>query len=93
MSVMGSIQGADDEDENPKLSSAPKPAASPRSNANPEALDFIRHEFLNDLDCSPRIEVTDWEASFMSSNLRRKTFSPAQRNIIDKMRKKYDDKL
>lgn len=58
-----------------------------------EAMDFLRHEFLNDLDLSMKVSVSDWEASFIDSNMRRKSFSLKQREIIDKMRKKYEDKL
>ena len=52
----------------------------------------IYHEFLNDLDMSS-IEVTDWEAQFIESNLHRKTFSPAQILIIKKLIKKYESKM
>jgi len=58
-----------------------------------EALDKLRSDFLSDLDDSAVIEISEWEADFLESNLSRKSFSDGQRKIIDKMRKKYDHKL
>ncbi len=34
-------------------------------------------------------ELTPWERSFVTSNYDRKTFSPAQREIINKLAMKY----
>jgi hypothetical protein len=37
--------------------------------------------------------VSDWEAKFIESNLDKTQFSPKQRQIIDDMRVKYEDRL
>ena len=68
-----------------------KPA--PTTPLQDEALDKIRADFLQDLDLSTTIEVSDFEADFLSSNLSRKSFSPGQRKVIDKMRKKFERHL
>jgi len=56
-------------------------------------MDTLRNNFLQDLDDSTTIEISDWEADFLSSNLSRKHFSDGQRKSIDKMRKKYENRL
>ena len=52
-----------------------------------------RREFLNDLDNSHRVEVTDWEAEFLESTMEQRSFSPKQRVVIDRMIDKYDRHL
>lgn len=64
-------------------------------NANP-VTDQLRAEFLLALDASPEVTVTDWEAGFIESFLKRPdartaTFSPKERKIIDALRDKYGD--
>lgn len=58
-----------------------------------EALDKLRSDFLSDLDDSVTIEISEWEADFLESNLSRKAFSDGQRKVVDKLRKKYENKL
>jgi len=65
----------------------------PRTPLQEEALDKIRADFLQDLDDSVTVEVDDFEADFLKSNLRRKSFSPGQRRVIDKMRRKFERRL
>ena len=59
----------------------------------PALTDSDRVRFLHDLDKSERVEVTDWEAKFIESNLDQEMFSPKQREIIDRMMRQYDQKL
>ena len=59
--------------------------------------DRVRADFLFDLD-EAAVEVSDWEAEFIESNLRyeettRVWFSDKQRLVIDKMMDKYESKL
>lgn len=57
-----------------------------------------RLEFIRALDNSG-VEVSDWEAQFIDSTLRRAerydvlTFTQAQCDSIDKMVEKYEDEL
>lgn len=46
-------------------------------------------DILKELDES-EIEVTDWEARFIESNLDARTFSRKQKEIITKMWRKYE---
>lgn len=45
-------------------------------------------DFLRCLDDAP-FECTDWEAEFLETNLGRTTFTPAQRQSIERMMNKY----
>lgn len=49
--------------------------------------------FLQALDDSTRVEVSDWEAQFISSNLTRDRFSYKQREIIMHLIEKYGQKI
>ena len=100
MAFSGSIDG--DDDYSPDSLSQPKKASrrpyvlktgKTTTPLGQEAMDSLRHDFLEDLDDSLIIQVSDWEAGFMESNLSRKHFSEGQRKIIDKMRKKYEGRL
>jgi hypothetical protein len=51
--------------------------------------DADRVWFLKDLDNSAWVEVSDWEANFIESNLDETRFTPNQRKIIDQMIQKY----
>ena len=54
--------------------------------------DDIRANFLAALDRAG-VNVSDFEASFLESNLARFNFSPKQRVAIDKMMARYADKI
>lgn len=50
--------------------------------------------FLDALDDAWRdVAITDWESSFLESNVDRKTFTPAQRASIDRMIEKYGERI
>ena len=51
--------------------------------------------FLKDLDNARNVVLTDWEAKFISDNLlsERTLFSPAQKNVIRKLKEKYQARL
>jgi len=50
--------------------------------------------FLAALDrAAHEVEVSDWEASFIESNLSSFSFSPKQRLIIEKMIDKYAKRI
>lgn len=51
----------------------------------------LRH-FLEMLDASD-VNVTDWEATFIESNLQREHFSAKQREIVMKMIEKYGQRV
>jgi len=51
----------------------------------------LRH-FLEMLDASD-VNVTDWEANFIESNLQRDHFSAKQREIVMKMIEKYGQRI
>lgn len=55
--------------------------------------DEIYAEFIQILDDADHIDLTDWETDFIESNFSRKTFSPKQREVLEKMRKKYEDRI
>lgn len=55
--------------------------------------DLDRAEFLQDLDDSGTIEVTDWEARFIESNLGVFSFTPKQRETIAGLMTKYARRL
>ena len=55
--------------------------------------DERRRAFLDALDESDRVEVTEWEEKFLDSNVGHETFSPAQRDVIDKMVIRYGGKI
>lgn len=54
-------------------------------------------EFLKDLDDSPDINITDWEAKFLENILDKESaggriyLSPKQIDVIHDMQKKYED--
>ena len=54
--------------------------------------DEVRRSFLDSLDESEAGE-TDWEANFLDSTMERETFSPKQREVIDRMIEKYGDRV
>ena len=49
--------------------------------------------FLEALDNSDDIEVTNWEAGFIEDNLGVDSFTPAQKTVIGRMIEKYGHKL
>lgn len=49
-------------------------------------------EFLKMLDNSD-VNVSDWEAQFIESNLSREHFSPKQREIVMKLMEKYGQRI
>jgi hypothetical protein len=55
--------------------------------------DARRKAFLSAVDESDRVDVDDYEAKFLDSNLGRENFTPKQRDFIDKMVIRYGDKL
>lgn len=56
--------------------------------------DDARADFLKRLDdAADEVNVTDWEAQFIESNLERQHFSPKQREVIDRLVEKYEDRL
>jgi hypothetical protein len=56
--------------------------------------DRERVQFLRKLDDSTTIEVTDWEAQFISDFLERpRPFTAAQRTAVDVMIGKYGGRL
>ncbi len=54
--------------------------------------DRQRRDFLEQLD-NAEMEVTDWEARFLESNLGRDFFSDAQRQVIDQMMERYGERI
>lgn len=58
----------------------------------PDPLDVHRREFISDLD-DATFDITNWEAEFLESVLGKDTFSPKQREVIDNLRRKYENKL
>jgi hypothetical protein len=58
------------------------------------AKDDTYANFLLALDrAADSVEVTDWEAQFVESNLDRFSFSPKQRASIDRLMEKYAEKI
>lgn len=55
--------------------------------------DDRRRSFLDALDESEEITVTDYEADFLERNIDRQRFTPAQRNVIDRMIARYGRRL
>ena len=55
--------------------------------------DSIRRSFLDALDDAENINVSDWEARFIETNVFTMSFSEAQREAIDKMIFKYGKRL
>ncbi len=50
--------------------------------------------FLDALDQSDRIEVSDWDASFIESNMDRQTFTePQRKKVIARMICEYGHKV
>lgn len=49
-------------------------------------------DYLKELD-NADLELTQWEADFIDSCLRRESFSPKQREVIRKLYVKYGDDL
>lgn len=54
--------------------------------------DEQRVDFLQTLD-NADVEVTDWEAKFISSNLDAISFTPRQREIIREMINRYGKRI
>ena len=52
--------------------------------------DAERERYLRDLDDSD-YEVSDWEASFVSSCIGREYFTPKQRQVIESLMEKYPE--
>lgn len=50
-------------------------------------------DFLKALDNAKDIEVDDWDAGFIGTNLNRTSFSPKQRAIIERMIERYGSRL
>ena len=61
------------------------------ANTNPETASL--RDFLRQLDDSDKVEVTDWEAGFIESNLDRESFSYDQRERIVKLILKYGTRI
>lgn len=55
--------------------------------------DEIYAEFIQLLDDADHINLTDWETQFIESNFTRTTFSEKQREVLEKMRKKYESRI
>ena len=55
--------------------------------------DQTRADFLEALDLSDAVEVSEWEAQFIESNLGRTAFTDKQREVIDRMHRKYADAI
>lgn len=55
--------------------------------------DEIYAEFIQLLDDADHINLTDWEIDFIESNFSRTTFSEKQREVLEKMRKKYESRI
>jgi hypothetical protein len=55
--------------------------------------DSKRREFLDALDASDDIDVSDWEAKFLDSTLFDTSFTDAQRDAIDRMILRYRKRL
>lgn len=55
--------------------------------------DKERADFLSQLDESIDVDVTDWEADFINSNLGADSFTDGQRTVIDRLIDKYRTKL
>lgn len=55
--------------------------------------DEIYAEFIYLLDDADHINLTDWETDFIESNFSRTTFSEKQREVLEKMRKKYESRI
>jgi hypothetical protein len=49
--------------------------------------------YLNELDSNRNVRLSDWEATFVGSNLGRTSFTPAQRRVITDLVRKYGDDL
>lgn len=49
--------------------------------------------YLTDLDNDSSVELTDWESSFVASNMNRTSFSEKQRKVVADLVKKYGDDL
>lgn len=49
-------------------------------------------KFLKQLDDAD-VNVSDWEAQFIESNLSREHFSPKQREIVMKLMEKYGQRI
>ena len=55
--------------------------------------DQTRADFLEALDLSDAVEVSEWEAQFIESNLGHTAFTVKQREVIDRMHRKYADAI
>lgn len=59
----------------------------------PEHSDAQLADFLKAIDNAKDVEVSDFEAQFIGSNLTRTHFSPKQRAIIERMISQYGSKI
>ena len=56
--------------------------------------DLDRRDFLRALDkAAAEVEVSDWDAKFIESNLERTFFTSKQRDVINKLYRQYKDKI
>lgn len=55
--------------------------------------DTDRRAFLDALDNSDKVEVTDWEAKFLSDTMGRTFFTISQQNVIARMHRMYDHRM
>ena len=60
--------------------------------SKPDDSDELR-KFLKMLDVSDNVSVSDWEATFIESNLTRDFFSAKQREITMKLMEKYGKRI
>jgi len=66
---------------------------TPTKHRDMDRYDVERLEFIQELD-GANLDVTDWEADFIDSNLDRCIpFTPAQREAVVNMRDKYEGLL
>jgi len=59
----------------------------------PQYSDAQLADFLKALDNAKDIEVDDWDAGFIGTNLNRQSFSPKQRVIVERMIERYGSRL
>jgi len=55
--------------------------------------DDVCREFLHDLDNADHINLTDFETEFIESNYTRTEFTDKQKEVIERMKKKYESRL
>lgn len=71
--------------------SAPSAGLRPPMEFKPN--DEKRRSFLDALDDSDRIEVTDWEAQFLESTIGKEVFTDGQRKVIETLMIHYEHRL